>query len=54
MSTDLLGVVAGQGIQWLGAAKAGGRGGRAAQPMEKEVGIVDWVVLWLREENGKR
>ena len=49
-----LGVVAGQGIQRLGTAEAGGRGGRAAQQMEKEVAIVDWVVLWLREEKGKK
>jgi hypothetical protein len=31
-----LGVVAGQGIQWLGAAEAGGGGGLGTQQMEKE------------------
>ena len=43
-------VVAGQGIQRLGATEAGGR---AAQQMEKEVAIVDLVVLCLHVEKEK-
>jgi len=37
---------------WASAARGGG--GRGEEQMEKEVAIVDWVALWLREEKGKR
>ena len=52
---DLLrSVVAGKGLRRLGTADARDGGGRGEEQMEKEVAIVDWVVLWLREEKGKR
>ena len=47
-------MVAGQGLQRLGAAKARDKGVQGTQQMEKEVAVVDWVALWLREEKGKK
>ena len=47
-------MVAGQGLQRLGAAKARDKGVQGTQQMEKEVAVVDWVVLSLREEKGKK